>query len=154
MSIVFLNEQNFYEQTKVFVKKVVVPKKNEQWTKGNWSFEEMKKIWKKYPFLLNEQFYWINDPLKERFYWTKWWKMNDTLEYERNKFSFERLKKRTKWIVHEEWTSEMKKGALALKWNSCLDFKRLGGKICICSILFNYSYFWGKLYILHVLVQC
>ena len=36
---------------------------------------------------------------------------------------------------------------------SCLDFKRLGGEICICSILLNYSYFSGKLYILHVLVQ-
>ena len=34
---------------------------------------------------------------------------NDNFENKRNQFFFKSIKKGTKWVVHEQWTNEMKK---------------------------------------------
>ena len=76
-------------------------------------------------FLLNEQFFraefWNNEHVfTERTTFVNnrtweneqnWWKMNGDFNYEQNQFFVEWFKKRTKYVVHERWTNEMKKWA-------------------------------------------
>ena len=73
-------------------------------------------------FLLNKQFYWTNDSteqtilLNEQFYTEKKNEMKNLRLFwaQIKSFFFEQLKKkRTKWVVHEWWSNEMKEYVLS-----------------------------------------